>query len=396
MPYSVPTHILNDKPPAVDVTVSYDQIPQARNATPLPSTQETSRSSVPREITTSNEPVSESNDSAPKRIIPPRAAKEVHFVEQNDFTHHGPAARDVHLASELAFAHAVTSDFNEPKTLRDALIAPDADSWRTAVDTELKNLHVKDTWQEVILPPNRRAVKCRWIFTNKRDAEGHVIKHKARLVAKGFSQQPGIDFEETFAPVGRLTSLRILLAHAAAHDLMILQADVEGAYLNGKVDVELYMDIPDGITPLKPESNALRLNKTIYGLKQSSHAWWLELGTALASLGSKKLESDWGLYVRHDSGIGAPSVMLLAYVDDILVAAKTRAEAQSVIDALEKIWKMSSLGDVSHLLGLKVKRDTKTHTTYRHIPNCVHRANPRSFPRLCTSPGSKWAIPGLP
>jgi hypothetical protein len=108
---------------------------------------------------------------------------------------------------------------------------------------KLSNLQIKETWQEVKGPQGRAKDGARWVLKIKRDAEGNIMKYKARLVAKGHSQIPGIDFEETYAPVGRTTSLRILLAIASTLDLEVHQADVEGAYLNGKLDIDVYMDI---------------------------------------------------------------------------------------------------------------------------------------------------------
>ena len=139
------------------------------------------------------------------------------------------------------------------------------------------------------------------------------MKIKARLVAKGFLQVPGVDFEETFVPVGRTTSFRILLSIAASANLEIYQADVEGAYLNGKITQEIYMEFPEGIEPMGTGTNtALRLKGSLYGLKQSGRTWWIELGAGLAELGFKKLESDWGLYHKASAGQRG-SITVLAY-----------------------------------------------------------------------------------
>ena len=168
------------------------------------------------------------------------------------------------------------------------------------MNKELTNLREKGTWQEVLTPANRKRIGSKWVLKIKRDAEGNIIKHKARLVAKGYSQVPGVDFEETYAPVGRTTSLRILLTAAASLDLEILQADVEGAYLNGNLDVDIYMEYPQGVTP-KKGCNGLLLKKSLYGLKQSGRTWWIEMGNKLAKLGFNRLESDWGLWFGNRS-----------------------------------------------------------------------------------------------
>jgi transposase InsO family protein len=134
---------------------------------------------------------------------------------------------------------STTIDADEPRTVTEALRGPSAAFWLEAIQTELRNLISKQTWSEVKKPAGRKEIGCRWVLKVKRDAEGRVVKYKARLVAQGFSQVPGVDFEETYAPVGRTASLRIMLAIAAHLDLEILQADVEGAYLNGVLDVDI-------------------------------------------------------------------------------------------------------------------------------------------------------------
>jgi hypothetical protein len=114
-------------------------------------------------------------------------------------------------------------------TLQEALSGPQQQQWKAAMDRELSDLQIKETWREVKAPQDRAKIGARWVLKTKRDAEGNIIKYKARLVAKGYSQIPGIDFEETYAPVGRTTSLRIFLAIASTLDLEVYQADVEGA-----------------------------------------------------------------------------------------------------------------------------------------------------------------------
>jgi hypothetical protein len=205
----------------------------------------------------------------------------------------------------------------------------------------------------------------------KTDADGKVVKYKSRLVAQGFSQIPGIDYEETFAPVGRTTSLRLLLAIAATNDLEVRQADVEGAYLNGKLDVELYMAYPEGMTP-KKGCNALRLVGSLYGLKQSGRTWWIELGKGLEALGFKRTESDWGLYYRTKSKDRGPA-LLLAYVDDIVVAAKTRREIDEVMKGLSLRWKITELGEVSTILGMKVSRDRQARKVWLTQPAYIDK-----------------------
>ena len=264
----------------------------------------------------------------------------------------------------------------------------DAGKWKEAMNKELMNLREKGTWQEVLTPANRKRIGAKWVLKIKRDAEGHIIKYKARLVAKGYSQVPGVDFEETYAPVGRTTSLRILLTAAASLDLEILQADVEGAYLNGNLDVDIYMEYPQGVTP-KKGCDGLLLKKSLYGLKQSGRTWWIEMGNKLAKLGFKRLESDWGLYVRpksRKSGL----IMILVYVDDFIIAGDSRRELQELIERLKGFWKLSEMGEVSTILGMKVTRNRSERKIWITQPAYVDQLLER-FPNHTNY--RNWAAP---
>lgn len=275
-------------------------------------------------------------------------------VAQRTGQHNDPTVALIVEESAYAFAVNCTTS-KDPSTVREALEGQDAAHWIEAMKAELQNLVSKGTFKEVELPAGRKAIGSKWVFKLKTDADGKPVKYKARLVAQGFSQTRGIDFDETFAPVGRMASLRILLAVAASYDLSLHQADVEGAYLNGKIDVELYIAIPDGMTPTNPSCNALRLYKSLYGLKQSGRTWWLELGSVLAKIGFVRCDNDWGLYVLRNSD-GSPAMVMLAYVDDLLVAAKNVNDIKRVFAYLNKHWRITELGEAKHILGLKIER----------------------------------------
>jgi len=259
-----------------------------------------------------------------------------------------------HLAS--AAAQDVVED---PLSLSEALAGPDKQHWLAAIARELTTLRKKGTWAEVTVPRGRKTVTTKWVFKRKRDAEGRVTIYKARLVARGFTQVKGLDFEETFVPVSRLASLRILLAHAAAHDLHLRQADVEGAYLNGPLEEEVYLAVPDGYDRALPRGTGLRLNKALYGLKQSGHAWWLELDRVLSTLGFKRVPNEWGLYTRADAAAtAAPSLSyILVYVDDLLIATRSAADADAILASLGAHWPVTDLGEPTQILSLKVTRN---------------------------------------
>jgi hypothetical protein len=239
--------------------------------------------------------------------------------------HYGPNARDAFLASEMAMVADASGD--EPKTYTEAVRSRDGKEWSRAIMSELDSLKMRDTWRSVRLPEGRRAIGCKWVFKRKRNADGNVVKYKARLVAKGYSQQPGIDYEETYAPVSRATSLRLMLALAATHDLELHQADVDGAYLNTRVKEEIYMKVPEGLEIER--GYILQLLGSLYGLKQSGRNWWEELGDGLTKLGFIRLHADWGMYIRPATK-GKGTMIVLVYVDDLLFSARTKAEIKEV------------------------------------------------------------------
>ena len=135
--------------------------------------------------------------------------------------------------------------------------------------TQSINLIDNDTWDLVELPEGRTAVGCKWVFKVKHNGEGKVVRFKSRLVAKGYSQRHGIDFEETFSPVVRFSSIRTLLALAMQKDMIVHQMDVVTAFLNGELDEEIYMQQPDGYQVSGKENLVCRLKKSLYGLKQA-------------------------------------------------------------------------------------------------------------------------------
>ncbi|MCO5573182.1 hypothetical protein L7F22_026949 [Adiantum nelumboides] len=161
-------------------------------------------------------------------------------------------------------------------SLDEALSGPEASSWRQAMDSEYQSLMANGTWQLVLAPPNRKLVTCKWLLRKKFHADGSVSRYKARLVARGFTQIPGMDYSETFSPVLRITSFRVLIAIAALFGFLLHQMDVRTAFLNGDLQEEIYMSQPDGsYTSLQHPDYVCRLLKALYGLKQSHMQWYL-------------------------------------------------------------------------------------------------------------------------
>jgi hypothetical protein len=160
----------------------------------------------------------------------------------------------------------------EPKNLKDALSAPDATLWKEAVQDEYDSLINNKTWSLTKLPPNRTAIKSRWTFKVKPGVKDSASRYKVRLVAKGYSQRPGIDYEETFAPVAKQTTLRVVLSYVAAQDLEMRQLDIKTAFLYGDLSEEIYLEQPEGYVKSGDEDLVCRLHKCLYGLKQASRS----------------------------------------------------------------------------------------------------------------------------
>ncbi|GJZ18956.1 retrovirus-related pol polyprotein from transposon TNT 1-94 [Tanacetum coccineum] len=159
----------------------------------------------------------------------------------------------------------------EPKNINEAL---KDESWVIAMQEELNQFVSNDVWELVPNPMDMTIIGTKWVFRNKLDENGVVSRNKARLVAQGYNQQEGIDYDETYAPVARLESIRILLAYACALDFKLFQMDVKSAFLNGFINEEVYVAQPSGFIDFAKPNHVYRLKKALYGLKQAPKAWY--------------------------------------------------------------------------------------------------------------------------
>jgi len=249
------------------------------------------------------------------------------------------------------------ASLKEPTTFKQAMESEDADKWLAAIEEELNSLKKMETWHsKPVIPPNdRKAVKNKWVFKIKVAPDGTPIRYKARLVAKGFSQVEGIDYEETFSPVARYESFRILMALAAKSNWEIHQMDVKTAFLNGDLNEEIYMEHPEGFKTQKGiEGTALKLNKAIYGLKQASRQWNKKIDDTLRHLQFKRLQSDHGVYIKRTS---KNLTIIILYVDDLTIIGDDLQTINSVKGELSKKFEMTDLGEISSYLGMRISRD---------------------------------------
>ena len=191
------------------------------------------------------------------------------------------------------------------------------------------------------------------MFTIKHKADGSVERYKARFVAKGFTQTYGIDYLETFSPVAKLNTIRVLISLAANLDRPLHQFDVKNAFLRGDLEEEVYMDIPLGFVPSTQRSVVCKLKKTLYGLKQSPRAWFGRFSFAMRKHGFKQSHSDHTLFLKHQQG---KVTALMIYVDDMIITGNDEKEISRLQEHLATEFEMKNLGGLKYFLGIEVAR----------------------------------------
>ena len=158
---------------------------------------------------------------------------------------------------------------SEPNTYREAVNSSEGPQWREAIKSEIDSILQNHTWELVDLPPGCQPLGYRWIFKRKMRPDGTIDKYNARLVIKGYKQRAGLDYFDTYSPVTRITSIRLVLAIAAIRNLEVHQMDVKTAFLNGNLEEEIYMEQPEGFIAAGQEKKVCMLVKSLYGLKQA-------------------------------------------------------------------------------------------------------------------------------
>ena len=186
---------------------------------------------------------------------------------------------------------------DDPKDFMEAVNSSDADQWLQAMKEELDSINKNDVWDLVDLPKERKVIGCKWVLKKKLKVDGSLDKYKAKLVAKGFTQQPGIDFVDTYSPVAKFTSIRILMSVVAKMDLELHQLNVKMAFLNGELKEDIYMVQPDGFQVKGYAYKICKLKRSLYGLKQSSRQWYLKFHQAILEIGFEVSALDHCVYI---------------------------------------------------------------------------------------------------
>lgn len=257
---------------------------------------------------------------------------------------------DTHHFQEYALS--VDSLPSEPRSYQEAISGKDSIRWKNAMQEEMDSLLKNEVWELVPLPKDRKPISCKWIYKIKMNPDQSIERYKARLVVRGFSQRHGIDFAETFAPVAKYTSLRLLFGMAVQFDLHILQLDIKTAFLYGDLQEETFMDQPEGFSVGK--NLVCKLKKTLYGLKQAPRGWNSKIHSYLMSIGFERTVSDHCVYFQQGT-------ILLLWVDDILLFG-SKDKNHQIHDKIASTFDVSLIGDPKRVVGLHVnRRDGQLH-----------------------------------
>ena len=240
---------------------------------------------------------------------------------------------------------------NEPRNFEEA---KNSKEWTRACEDEIESIEKNRTWELVELPFGAKAIGLKWVFKIKRNADGSINKFKARLVAKGYVQQYGVDFEEVFAPVARLETIRLLISLAATNGWEIHHLDVKTAFLHGELKEIVYVSQPEGFEKKGYEKKVYRLNKALYGLRQAPRAWNNKLNQILMELGFSKCTKEPSVYRKTVKG---DLLVVAVYVDDLFVTGTSKKLINDFKKGMASKFDMSDLGRLTYYLGMEVVQD---------------------------------------
>ncbi|GKC43691.1 putative ribonuclease H-like domain-containing protein, partial [Tanacetum coccineum] len=212
---------------------------------------------------------------------------------------------------------------------------------------------IKNLEEHVDLPNRKRAIGTKWVFRNKKDERGIVIKNNARLVAQGYTQEEGIDYDEVFSPVVRIDAIWLFLAYASFKDIVVYQMDIKSDFLYGKIEEEVYVCQPPGFEDPNFPDIVYKVEKALYGLHQAPRAWYETLSTYLLDNRFLRGKIEKTLFIRRDKG----NILLVqVYVDDIIFGSTKKSLCTEFEKMMHKKFQMSSMGELTFFLELQVKQ----------------------------------------
>ena len=283
------------------------------------------------------------------------------------------------LLAETKASHHIPRSYRHAMTI-------DPDRWMLPMQTEMETLRMKHTWDLVKPPPGANVMDSMWVYDIKWDGEGNRIKDKARLVGKGYTQQLGIDYNETWAGVTRLESVRMTAAIAARYDLRLWRIDFIGAYLNSLTKEDIYMKQPEGFVEPGYEDFVCKLIHTIYGTMQGAHDWYETLGGTFNELGYSTSRADPCVRFKKEGG---NYTLTDTYTDDIFGASNSDEEMRRRKDEIGRVWDIKDVGETEYFLGMRVQQDLTAGTVrltqrpyWEHVLNRFELSNvtPRNIP----------------
>lgn len=281
--------------------------------------------------------------------------------------------------------NALIVSVDEPKTYKTAL---KYSNWHEAMQEEIDALHSNNTWTLVPRPLDANVIGSKWVFRTKLKEDGNIDRFKARLVAKGYTQIHGLDFGETFSPVVKAPTIRVILSLAVHFKWPLKQLDIKNAFLHGTLNERVYMEQPPGFEHPHLKNHVCQLHKSLYGLKQAPRAWFEKLSTCLFSLGFICSKADPSLFIlRHDTNF----TLLLVYVDDIILTGNNPSFISHLIRQLHEKFALKDLGQLHYFLGIEIKYFcggiTISQTKYAH--DLLKRANMLDASKINTPIASK-------
>ena len=250
----------------------------------------------------------------------------------------------------MALSGMVFLATDEPHDLEEALAN---DHWKRAMDEEYLALIKNQTWHLVPPERGRNVIDSKWVYKVKQKADGSIDRYKALLVAKGFKQRYGIDYDDTFSPVVKATTIMIILSVAISKGWCLRQLDVKNAFLHGVLEEDVYMKQPPGYGEKNVPHYVCKLDKALYGLKQAPRAWYSRLSGKLQQLGFHASKADTSLFFYNKGKI---TIYLLVYVDDIIVASSSQEAVTKLLEDLKQEFDLKDLGDLHYFLGIEVKK----------------------------------------
>ena len=242
---------------------------------------------------------------------------------------------------------------SEPQSYKEAMNSLEGSLWKEAIKSEIDSILQNHMWELVDLPPSSKPLGYKWIFKRKMKTDGTINKYKARLVIKGYKQKEGLDYFDTYSPVTRITSIRMVLAIAALRNLEIHQMDVKTAFLNGDLDEEIYLEQPEGFVAPGQEKKVCKLVKSLYGLKQAPKQWHQKFDSVVLANGFKINECDKCIYIKNTVN---GYVILFLYVDDMLIVGSDDEMIKSTNALLSTRFDMKDTGLADVILGVKILR----------------------------------------